>query len=145
MYLTQQREHHDSIKGLESSDLKLTQLTNIIGDRPMGLDPRYVAPNLWLSIATLADEMHRVVEEQMNLIGQAPKLDTVSSDIQRLEARMKTSVPQSSWTILNKQLESLQSFAIDSTRRMIVSVLFLVVQGHLTKKLWRLIWTKEKK
>jgi len=118
MYLTQQREHHDSIKGLESSDLKLTQLTNIIGDRPMGLDSRYVAPNLWLSIATLADEVHRVAEEQLDLIGHSNKVNAVSSDIQRLESRLNASVPQSSWAILNKQLESLQSFAIDSTRRL---------------------------
>jgi len=54
----------------------------------------------------------------MNLIGQSTKVDTVSLDIQRIEARMKTSIPQSSWTILNTQLESLQSFAIDSTRRL---------------------------
>jgi len=118
IYLTQQREHNDSIRGLESSDLRITRLSNIIGERPIGLDSKYVAPNLWLSIATLADEVHQVAESQLSMMEDSNKIDKVSVEVERIGSKLNTSVSQDTFSILNKQLLSLQSFAVDSSRKL---------------------------
>jgi len=118
IYLTQQREHNDSIQGLESSDLRITRLSNIVGERPMGLDSRYVAPNLWLSIATLADEVQQVAEGQLSLMPDSSKLDRVTEEVERISSKLQTVVSQNSVSILNKQLQSLHSFAVDSSRKL---------------------------
>jgi len=118
VYVTQQRDHNESIQGLESTDLKLTRLTNIIGDRPMGLDSTYVAPNLWLSIATLADAVQSVTDGYKSVVTDLSKLHGLSSHLSKLEGTMTQLAPKRNLETVIKQLEALQTFAVDSTRKL---------------------------
>jgi len=118
VYVTQQRDHNESIQGLESTDLKITRLTNIIGDRPIGLDSTYVAPNLWLSIATLADEVQRVNDGFKIVATDLNKLHNISSHVSKLEHKVTQLAPKMNLETLTRQLDTLQTFSIDSTRKL---------------------------
>jgi len=46
----------------KNADIRLSRLKSSIGDRPVGLDSKFDAPNLWLSVASVATEVTNMLE-----------------------------------------------------------------------------------
>jgi len=46
----------------KNADLRLSRLKSSIGERPVGLDSKFDAPNLWLSVASVATEVTNMLE-----------------------------------------------------------------------------------
>ena len=107
-----QRESATSVASHHNADVRLTNLSRSIGERPLGMDEQFEAPTLWLTLATVASELKE-------------KLDEVKQDTENVKA---------SWSMFAKdpplkssdfskraapfafKIKEVEKFAIDSVQ-----------------------------
>jgi len=63
LYLMQQRDFGTSVDGLHQSDVRLSNLEQAFGSPPQDLDERFQAPNIWLTLGSLAEYLKSVYVE----------------------------------------------------------------------------------
>ena len=94
-----------------NADIRLSRLKMNVGDRPVGLDSKFDAPNLWLSLASVATELSNMMESfeyenakikaQLKLASMDPPLrssdfskraEPFATKIREIESFVQTSV-----------------------------------------------------
>jgi len=58
-----EREAATSSASHHNADVRLTNLSRSIGERPLGMDEQFEAPTLWLTLATVAAELKEKMED----------------------------------------------------------------------------------
>jgi len=61
----------------QNADIRLSRLNLNVGDRPIGLDSKFDAPNLWMPLASVA-------------IGLTSMMETVQFENSKVHAKLKT-------------------------------------------------------
>jgi len=111
MNSTQTNDSSNMINGFDNIDLRLSQLKDKMGSQPEFLDTKFTAPNLWLSLGLIADELSQIpsqagVSKQEVLTMISSKFD--NGNIERLI--------QDTFLPVNKQIKSLNDFAVNAVR-----------------------------
>jgi len=57
---TVEQERATSLLYFESSDARFSKLSTVLGSKPNGLDAKFEAPNLWLTVGSVAEEVCKV-------------------------------------------------------------------------------------
>jgi len=100
---------NDALSFYHSTDLKLTRLAAAVGSKPSTLDAKFDAPNIWLSLGTITDEMTAAQEFQ-------------SKQMKELKEEILLKVPESKLQFhqeaVTQRFEELESFAIQSSKRL---------------------------
>jgi len=96
VYVAQQKDSVSAFEGLQSADARISSLEQEFGTFPPGLDEAFRAPNLWLTISTLADEI---------------------KSLQRQFIRSPGSVTQNV-ELLTQQVKELHAFAVEAVRKL---------------------------
>ena len=107
-------QNNDSInitKGFESTDIKLAQFQDKIGSPPEFLDTKFSAPNLWLSLGLIADELSRIPAQAS--ISETRVLELISKhfDNGNIDKLINDVVFP-----VNKQVQSLNDFVVNAVR-----------------------------
>jgi len=102
-------QQNDALSFYHSTDVKLTRLASSVGRKPSTLEAKFDAPNLWLSMATITDEVTATQDFQ-------------SKQIKELKDEMLAKVPESKLQFIQEsviqRIVELESFAMESTKRL---------------------------
>jgi len=109
MFETTQNQNSISIEGLQSFDLKIERLHNSLGSRPSNLHQNFQAPNIWLSVALIADTVTSI--SSLDLISRPEVLKLIDEkfDNANISASVRTSLEP-----LERRLNAHNSFAVDA-------------------------------
>jgi len=116
LFINQQHENNNHIEGLDRLDLKFSQLINLIGDRPLALDSKFIAPNLWLSFVMLADEVKKVMTEHMGLKRESNSIRSTLNSVSHKADELYDL--KSNEELMIKQIKDLTTFSIESSRKL---------------------------
>ena len=107
--LRYEKDHADSLSFFFSSEVKFARLFSALGKKPTTLDARFDAPNVWLSLATIAEEVN---EKQGYLTRQ---IDNLKGS---LSMKVNTSKLNDHHDKLIQRIDELETFAIMSTKKL---------------------------
>jgi len=111
------RQQNDALSFYHSTDVKLNRLSSSVGRKPTTLDPRFDAPNVWLSLATITDELNTAQHFQFG-------------EIKDLKREMLMKVPESKFQLHQEEvvqrMNELEGFAIASTKRLQENIMKMV-------------------
>jgi len=103
------RTYNEALSFYHSTDLKLNKLFGAIGNKPTSLDAQFDAPNVWLTIANVAEEVSKASDIQHQA------LNSMKSEILEVAEEAK----QHSKTFeLQSRISDLESFVIQSARKL---------------------------
>jgi len=102
IYVTQQKDARNSIEGLHHSDARTTKLEQELGSPPHSLDEEFQAPNLWLTIGALAEQI-KLGQKLLVSLNDSVKIDKSSSQ---------------DLNLIFKQVSDLNAFAVDAVRKL---------------------------
>jgi len=102
VYVAQQKDAVNAFEGLQSADARISNLEQNMGSLPPALDESFQAPNLWLSISTLADGIKSLQKQHSSYNDALALTESNSSDI----------------GMLSKQVRDLNAFAVDAVRKL---------------------------
>jgi len=115
-----------SLSYFESNDVRITKMKTCIGSKPNGLDERFEAPNLWLTIGSVAEEVSRVSDSYV------VEITNVKDDLSQILAKTDEKVQQELLP-LQQKLKELESFAVDSARMLQANMVTLASRNsHAT-------------
>jgi len=102
VYVSQQKDTVSAFEGLQSADARISSLEQDIGSFPPGLDDEFRAPNLWLTISTLANEIKSLQGHSSKISELLQPLESTSHEV----------------AILTNQVKELNTFAVDAVRKL---------------------------
>ena len=98
LYLMQQQDFGTSVEGLHQSDVRLSKLEQEFGSPPQDLDEVFQAPNIWLTLGSLAEYLKAMHDDLSGSIRN-----------KRVDGEMEAVV---------SQLRELNSFSVDAIRKL---------------------------
>jgi len=112
--LKYERDHADSLSFFFSTEVKFTRLFSALGSKPTTLDSRFDAPNVWLSLATVAEEVNAQQSLLTSQIDDLKEELSSKANARRLDVRQDT---------MMRRITELETFAIDSTKKLQENIL----------------------
>jgi len=101
IYVSQQKEASMAVESFQHTDARITMVEQAFGTPPQNLDEVFQAPNLWLTLGSVADLVKGLQLEVSKL-----KSSNVSTTI------------QANVNVMNKQIHELNMFAVDAIRKL---------------------------
>ena len=98
LYLMQQKDFGTSVEGLHQSDVRLSKLEQEFGSPPQDLDEKFQAPNIWLTLGSLAEYLKALHDEVATSIHN-----------KQLVGEME---------VMSSQLHELNIFSVDAFRKL---------------------------
>jgi len=103
IYVSQQKDAVSAFEGLQSADVRITKLEQDIGSTPQVLDKEFSAPNLWLTMSTLADAI-KILQKQSVSLTESLKLPN--------------KLNSNDFNLLSKHIGDLNTFTVDAVRKL---------------------------
>jgi len=102
IYVSQQKDTVSAFEGLQSADARISRLEQDFGSPPPGLEDAFRAPNLWLTLSTLADEIKHLQKEASKFNEQ---LHMSTNNSQNVD-------------LLTNQVRELNAFSVEAVRKL---------------------------
>ena len=78
------RAHSEALSFYQSTDVRMSRVLSAIGTKPTGLHSRFDAPNVWLSVASVADEVIlRTEDHNKQMFSLKSQMNDIVHDLQR--------------------------------------------------------------
>jgi len=103
------QDQNEAMPCYQSSDVKFTKLFSSVGTKHVTMNPRFDAPNVWLSLASVADEINARNELQ-------------SKEIKDLKVDLSSRVTKNTLLMqqqsLFQRMAELETFAVESVKKL---------------------------
>jgi len=106
-----EQERSSSLSYFESSDVKFSKLKLSLGTKPKDLESKFEAPNLWLTLGSVAEEVTKISENYSS------EVLTMKNELNQVLTRSEHRVHQDLLP-LKQKLNELESFCVESTRKL---------------------------
>jgi len=106
-----EQERSSSLSFYESSDVKFSKLKLSMGLKPKKLDPKFDAPNLWLTLGSVADEVTKISESYSS------EVSMMKNELNQVLTRSDNKVHQELMP-LKQKLKELEEFSVISARKL---------------------------
>ena len=117
-----EQEQSTNLSYFESNDLKVNKIKVEVGSKPKELDSKFDAPNMWLTIGSVAEEVTRVADMY------SLELGNVRNDLNATLSNTDAKIHQELMP-LSKKLQQLEAFAIDSARKLQANIVSALNQN----------------
>ena len=111
LHQSQQKDYSSNVEGLESFDLKLEKLKDSIGSRPFHLEESFQAPNVWLTVALIADSISQLQSLDIPARSEVLRLIQDNFDNSSITATISNMLEP-----LSSDLHKLNKFTVDAVK-----------------------------
>jgi len=102
----------ESRSSLQNLDLRVERISSGMGSKPLNMEHRFEAPNLWSSLALVADELSTVS------LFQSKDIERIRKDLNHTDALLSKIDSSTAIKQLHDRLDNLEEFAVESAKRL---------------------------
>jgi len=106
-----EQDQSTTLSYFESNDLKVNKIKVEVGSKPNELDSKFDAPNIWLTIGSVAEEVARVSDMYSSELGNFR--NELNATMSNTDAKIHQELMP-----LSQKLQQLETFAIGSARKL---------------------------